>query len=312
MPKPVISGVPQGSVLGPLLFLVLIGDINKDVATAFLSSFADDTRVGNGISAFSDVTSLQSDLAAIYKWSVDNNMEFNSDKFDLLRYRCSVSKELQSETSYLSNDGSTIEEQEQVCDLGVTMSSDATFTNHIMDRCELVKSKISWVLRTFQSRHCLPMLTLWKTLIRCHLEYCSQLWSPNTIGATQSLELLQRAFVSRIEGMHGLSYWDQLCKLKLFSLERRRERYQIIYTWRIIEGQVPNLDCTPIRVTCSDRRGRSCIPPHIPSSAPERTKSIRFASLSHKGPRLFNSLPADIRNLTGCTLATFKGALTSI
>ena len=149
-------------------------------------------------------------------------MEFNSDKFDLLRYRCSASKELQSETSYLSNDGSTIEEQEQVCDLGVTMSSDATFTNHIMDRCELVKSKISWVLRTFQSRHCLPMLTLWKTLIRCHLEYCSQLWSPNTIGATQSLELLQRAFVSRIDGMHGLSYWEQLCKLKLFSLERSR------------------------------------------------------------------------------------------
>ena len=44
MPKPVISGVPQGSVLGPLLFLVLIGDITKDVATAFLSSFADDTE----------------------------------------------------------------------------------------------------------------------------------------------------------------------------------------------------------------------------------------------------------------------------
>ena len=142
---------------------------------------------------------------------------------------------------------------------------------------------------------------IWNTAVNCG--------PPIQLVSPSHWELLQRAFVSRIEGMHGLSYWDQLCKLKLFSLERRRERYQIIYTWRIIEGQVPNLDCTPIRVTCSDRRGRSCIPPHIPSSAPERTKSIRFASLSHKGPRLFNSLPADIRNLTGCTLATFKGAL---
>ena len=61
-PKQVISGVPQGSVLGPLLFLVLIGDINKEVATAFLSSFADDTRVGKGIATLSDVEDLQRDL----------------------------------------------------------------------------------------------------------------------------------------------------------------------------------------------------------------------------------------------------------
>ena len=80
-PKQVISGVPQGSVLGPLLFLVLIGDIDKEVATAFLSSFADDTRVGKGIATSSDVEDLQRDLQAVYQWSVDNNMEFNADKF---------------------------------------------------------------------------------------------------------------------------------------------------------------------------------------------------------------------------------------
>ena len=61
-PKQVISGVPQGSVLGPLLFLVLIGDIDKEVATAFLSSFADDTRVGKVIATLSDVEDLQRDL----------------------------------------------------------------------------------------------------------------------------------------------------------------------------------------------------------------------------------------------------------
>ena len=65
LPKPVISGVPQGSVLGPLLFLVLIGDIDKNVATAFLSSFADDTRVGNGINSHADVDDLQRDLEAV-------------------------------------------------------------------------------------------------------------------------------------------------------------------------------------------------------------------------------------------------------
>ena len=72
--KPVTSGVPQGSVLGPLLFLVLIGDIDKTVASSFLSSFADDTRVGKGIASEEDIHNLQADLEAFYQWSVDNNM----------------------------------------------------------------------------------------------------------------------------------------------------------------------------------------------------------------------------------------------
>ena len=76
-PQPVISGVPQGSVLGPLLFLVLIGDIDKNIASSFLSSFADDTRVGKGITSEADIQFLQADLDSIYKWSQENNMMFN-------------------------------------------------------------------------------------------------------------------------------------------------------------------------------------------------------------------------------------------
>ena len=71
------SGVPQGSVIGPLLFLVLIGDIDANVATSFVSSFADDTRVGRRIKTEADVNDLPADLNAIYQWAVDNNMQFN-------------------------------------------------------------------------------------------------------------------------------------------------------------------------------------------------------------------------------------------
>ena len=80
-PKPVLSGVPQGSVLRALLFLILIGDIDKDIETSSLSSFAEDTRVGHAIASKEVMTQLQADLETVYCWAVRNNMEFNSDKF---------------------------------------------------------------------------------------------------------------------------------------------------------------------------------------------------------------------------------------
>ena len=281
MPKPVISGVPQGSVLGPLLFLILMGDIDEKIRNAFLSSFADDTRAGNKIVTLTDVECLQRELQEIFDWSDRNNMEFHCDKFDLLRYKTNQSKEAQSHSTYSSYDGSIIEEKSHVKDLGVTMSSDATFAEHISERCEMAKSKTAWILRTFRCRNATPMLLLWKSLVLCHIEYCSQLWSPSAVGKTQSIELLQRYFVNCIDGMRGKSYWEQLKQLKLFSLERRRERYQVIYIWRILEKEVPNLESTPIIVTENERRGRSCIPYPITSTASEQIKSIRFATLPH-------------------------------
>ena len=86
-PQSVKSGVPQGSVLGHLIFLILIGDIDQNIPSAFLSSFADDTRVGKGIETEQGVRALQDGLNAVYTWAKNNNIEFNSEKFELLRYR---------------------------------------------------------------------------------------------------------------------------------------------------------------------------------------------------------------------------------
>ena len=85
--SPVISGVPQGTVLGPLLFLMSdIGVLNAKVV-----GFADDTRLYSKISYVEDYDSLQSDLNCVYDWTKNNNMVFNSQKFKYLSFSTNVS-----------------------------------------------------------------------------------------------------------------------------------------------------------------------------------------------------------------------------
>ena len=80
----VLSGVPQGTILGPLLFLIMITDINKDIYESNLISFADDTRIYTKIHDVSDCNLLQQDLNHIYDWATTNNMFFNAQSFIIL------------------------------------------------------------------------------------------------------------------------------------------------------------------------------------------------------------------------------------
>ena len=87
----VLSGVPQGTVLGPLLFLIMISDIDKDVSASKLVSFADDTRLYSGVGDVTDCDNLQLDLNAVYDWASSNNMLFNSKKLSYVCFSSNVS-----------------------------------------------------------------------------------------------------------------------------------------------------------------------------------------------------------------------------
>ena len=303
----VLSGVPQGSVLGPLLFLVLIGDIDQNIATAFLSSFADDTRVGGKISCFHDTDLLQKDLNSVYDWTTENNMELHGDKFELLRY--GLDPDLKADTLYKSNTGLIIKEEEQVRDLGVTMHRSGSFSPQIQKLVTERKKQCGWILRTFNTREALPMLTLWKSLVMSHLEYCSQLWCPLKKGEIQALEMVQRTFIRKITGMNELSYWEQLKKLNLYSLERRRERYRIIYIWKVLEQRVPNIGNDRVKSKIHPRRGRECFPLIVNQRSDKKIQSLIYSSLPVHGQQLFNCLPKELRNMTKCDIDVFKGEL---
>ena len=97
----------------------------------------------------------------------------------------------------------------------------------------------SWVLSAFRDHSTLLMLTLYKSMVRSRLEYCCPLWNPVKIGDIQKLENIQCSFLRRIAGCGQLDYWDRINKLRIMSLQRRRERYCIIQVWKILNGHAP-------------------------------------------------------------------------
>ena len=138
------------------------------------------------------------------------------------------------------------------------------------------------------------------------LDYCCQLWSPASANLIQKIEMVQVSYLKKISGMGSLDYWEQLAALRVYSLERRRERYIAIYIWKVIEGIVPNFG---VSVGCNKRTGRYCVVPIVRSTVSHKIQSIRFNSLVVNGAQIFNSLPIHIRNKTECSVDSFKAAL---
>ena len=296
------SGVPQGSVLGPILFLIMISDIDNSVFKSKVSSFADDTKISHIINLRQDCEDLQSTLATIYDWSKANNLKFNEDKFQALRYGSNH----ETNFDYKTPSNNIIPNESYVKDLGILMSSNLRFSEQINSVASKCRSLCGWILRTFITRTANVMLKLYRSLILPRFDYCSQLWSPFRNYEWNQLEAIQRMFTSRIIETRGKNYWERLKILKLFSLERRAERYKIIYTWKIIENLAPNLETNKIIPKFNERRGRHCLIPKIYSKTSGRLNTLREHSFCIQGPQLFNCLPKSVRNLTSVTTATFK------
>ena len=306
----VLSGVPQGSVLGPLLFLILISDIDEGLFISILSSFADDTRLIAAVTNVLQASGLQTDLESVYEWAKENKMEFNDTKFEVLRLWL-YDDSLKHCTNYTSSTGSIIPEKEFVKDLGVLMSNDGNFTEHINKVVTTVKKIVAWILRTFVCRSSEVMLTLWKTLVLPHIEYASQLWSPSQKGLVQKLEVLQWSFLRKIKSNGKYDYWELLKRYRLYSLERRRERYRAIYIWKILEGMVPNFETNGeiVSHTNNKRLGRmSAMRINILNSQP-KVRMLRDSSFSCNSVKTFNALPKYIRDTTKCTTEAFKTQL---
>jgi ribonuclease P/MRP protein subunit RPP40 len=303
--SPVGSGVTQGTVLGPVMFLVHIRTIADRVSMdTTVSSFCDDTRAQRGILDITDCRSLQRDLQEIYSWADRVNMEFNADKFESIQIRPKSADS--QETHYLAPDGSTIEVKSSLKDLGVHISDDLTFRVQVEKVVVGAARQAGWALRTFRRRSRMVMMTILRSLIQPRLDYCSQLWSPMDQESINKVEGVVRNFTSNIWGMEDLTYWERLSQLRLYSQERRRERYMVIFLWKISQGLVKGVN---ISFHSSDRRGRYAVPSTVPRGTSARVRRAREATLGVRGVQLFNLLPDTLRSMDGCTVDTWKSHL---
>ena len=153
------------------------------------------------------------------------------------------------------------------------------------------------------------MMVLMKSLVQPHLDYCSQLWSPSSQGLINKLEEVQKSLVSKIRDRHlvGLTYWDKLQELRLYSQERRRERYQMIFIWKISQCLVSGYK---IPFSVNSRTGRWAVPAQLPAQAtPSSVKAAKECSFRVKGCQLFNLLPMVLRNSNHGDILMFKNNL---
>ena len=311
----IISGVPQGTVLGPILFLIFINDITNCVSDSVIRCFADDTRLMRSISTCNDMLLLQHDLDRVVEWSLRNNMALHEDKFEYMAHscnkkNCNLMEQLpfSSDTYHYSTSKGMLNPVNCLRDLGVTVCSDLDWTTHIKSIADKARQKAAWVFSVFHTRSQETMVTLYKSLVRSLLEYCCPVWNPKKISDIQELEGVQRTFTSRIAGCQDLDYWERLLKLSLMSLQRRRERYIILHMWKILHGDVSN--DLHIEFVSRPRTGIKAKVPCLRSGSAIGHQSLFDNSFAVMGPRLWNCVPVQINKIG--TFDLFKQKLTSL
>ncbi|PKU40361.1 reverse hypothetical protein [Limosa lapponica baueri] len=240
--RPAMSGVPQGSVLEPVLFNIFVSGMDNGTDCT-LSKFANDTKLCGTVNTLEGRDAIQRNLDKLEKWACANLMKFKQAKCKVLhlghsnpRHKCRLG-------------GEWIDQEK---DLGVLVDEKLNMSW----RCVLAAQKANYILgcmkKSVASRSNEVILPLYSALVRPHLEYCVQLWSPQH----KDMDLLKQVQAMKmVRGLEHPSYEDRLRELGLFSLEKRRLQGDLIVVFQYLKGAYKKAGEGLFTRSCCDRTG---------------------------------------------------------
>ena len=223
------SGVPQGSVLGPLLFLIFINDIDEGIILK-IWKFADDSRICIKVCNEADTEIISGDLKKLFQWSEDWQMLFNVDKCIVLHMGG------RNQRGKYEMGGKELNSVEQERDLGFIIHQNGKSSA----QCHVAAMKANQVLgmikRNIKWKSMRVMVRLYKALVRPRIEYCVQAWNLNLEKDKILLERVQRRATKMIIGLGNMIYEERLRRTGLTTLEERRKKGDPIETFKMVKG----------------------------------------------------------------------------
>lgn len=300
---PVTSGVPQGSILGPILFLIYINDLPNVIRYSNISLFADDTKFFMNINGIQDCNKVQRDLESVYEWSKTWLMKFNTSKCKVL----SITRKTIPTIFPYNINGEELERVDSINDLGITINKDLKWNCHAKNIVKKANSTL-WLIKRSIGYHAPSNVKrqLYVSLVRSLLEYCTQVWGGLSVGNSEKIERVQRSATKYILDFEELSYTKRLCKLNLLPLSYRRDKADILFFHKCVYEKCIDID-NYVKFTCNNARvSRSSLDStrlRVPCCKTQTRKLLYFARIVN----LWNNIPVNIRNLTDFN--NFKSAL---
>ena len=233
---PVTSGVPQGTVLGPILFLIFINDLAEYIQHSTLRLFADDSIIYKQIKNKEDAIKLQQDLDAAGKWEQDWLMHFHPDKCTVV----SVTQKRKTISHTYQLHGHTLEKADSAKYLGITIQNNLKWDKHINTITAKANQSLGFIKRNLKVHSPAIKEHAFKALVRPKLEYCNTIWDPHTQQQKLQIEKIQRRAARYVSNRYHntSSVTDMMSDLNWAPLEVRRIRYRLIFFYKVIHHLV--------------------------------------------------------------------------
>lgn len=235
------SGVPQGSILGPLLFVLFINNIVVDLNVDVLL-YADDVKLFSAINTSADCKKLQDNLLKIQTWCDHNDLPLNVDKCNVI----SFSRKKETFLYDYKLDLTSLKRVEVFKDLGVLFDNKLTFNRHVEVTVLSANKSLGFVIRNssgFTDTHLLTLL--FNSFVKSKLEYASLIWHPGYVTYSNMLESIQRRFLKflsyKVDGVYppiGYPHDTLLDRFSTDSLNTRRKKQAVIFLHKLINNKI--------------------------------------------------------------------------